>query len=544
VTSTVTQTGLFYSRISGNQQKIVLLIVLAVASFLPFIFGISIGFANGYVYQFGTHPNHRNVRAQVVKDGFKGADKIEGEFQRRIEVAEQEYKASNDSMRLLATITVAVGLAIIVLLLFWSVTRSSTAKLLETAGARPAGSPSSEERVRRILGKIAERAAIPEPKLFIIDTPVPNAFAMGLNAAESSVVVTEGLMKLLDDCEMEGVLAHEMSHIGNHDTQLNTVVASIALFLRLPYLARRRAVERKRLADQFSVNKRSGNTLRIALSPLYLYLYIVAPMLAAFIRAAISRGREYLADVDAVVLTRDAEGLMRALAKIGGAGSSERRANPMLSHAYFADPMPRTNEWERMQARWLGTHPTPQQRIDRLIALNGETPLSVIEGATKAGKDWGREHPPLELLDPATTIGQDELSTFTVGSPTGRVFQMLSATSVFESATKSSHVLARIQPGGLLVVFDDPGPFRSVLTQEEVYGYVPATAKMQKLDMLPAEIHDPSARERAKQKLAAAGTQQRSDSSALTPMHIAIAAGFMVLMIAGILLVMLQFGGK
>jgi hypothetical protein len=205
--------------------------------------------------------------------------------------------------------------------------------------------------------------------------------------------------------------------------------------------------------------------------------------------------------------------------------------------------MPRTSKWEQTQARFMGTHPAIQQRIDRLIEVNGESPVSVIEGAFQEGKDFGRDHPPLELLDPATTIGQDELATFTVGSPTGRVFMIHAATPVFESPSKSSHVLARIPAGGFLVVFNEPGPFHSVLTQDELFGYIPATVKMQKLEMLPAEIHDPGARKRAEERLAALGSQQ-SQNSALTPTHIAIAAGFTVLMIAAILLVMLQFGGK
>jgi heat shock protein HtpX len=533
---------LVYNRISGNQRKIVLLIVLAVASFLPFVFGMSIGFANAQVYLFGHHPSHRAITKELVKDGTKVTDEMEREIQRRMDLAEEEYKPGNDSMQLMSTITVAVALSIIVLLLFWIVTRSSTAKLLESSGARPATSTTSEERVKGLLAKLAERAGIPEPKLYIIDTPVPNSFAMGMHTAESSVVVTEGLMKLLDDREMEGVLAHEISHIGNRDTQLNTVVASIALFMRLPYLIRRRAIERKRLADQYSVNK-GGFKVSSLLSPLYLYLYLVAPLLAAFIRAAIARKREYLADVDGVVLTRDAEGLMRALAKIGGAGSSERRANPLLSHAYFADPMPRTTKWEQTQAQYMGTHPAIQQRIDKLIEVNGESPVSVIEGAFQVGKDFGRDHPPLELLDPATTVHQDELAAFTVGSPTGRVFMIQSETPVYESASKSAHVVARIPAGGFLIVYDDPGAFRSVLTQDEVFGYIPAMTKLQKLEMLPAEIHDPTARKRAAERLAAAGPQS-SQSSALTPTHIAIAAGFTLVMIAGILLVMLQFGGK
>src|SRR5262249_14919851 len=162
-------------------------------------------FANAYVYQFGNHPGHRAITKEVMKDARAITDEMDREIQRRIDLAEAEYKSSNDSLRLLAMITVAVALSVVVLLLFWIVTRSSTAKLLETSGARPGGSTTSEDRVKKILATLAQRAGVPEPGLYVIDTPVPNSFAMGMRPTESSVVVTEGLMKLLDDRELEAV---------------------------------------------------------------------------------------------------------------------------------------------------------------------------------------------------------------------------------------------------------------------------------------------------------------------------------------------------
>src|SRR5262249_6966880 len=156
------------------------------------------------------------------------------------------------------------------------------------------------------------------PKLYVIDSSAPNAFAAGIDPEHAVVAVTSGLLTLLNDKrELEAVLAHELSHIGNHDIRLNTIVASIALFLRIPYLMLRREVT----AGQWQTGIRRGFRFwELALTPIGLYIVFVAPVLAAVIRAAVSREREFLADADASLLTRYPEGLLRALAKIGGAG--------------------------------------------------------------------------------------------------------------------------------------------------------------------------------------------------------------------------------
>src|SRR6058998_3315416 len=128
---------------------------------------------------------------------------------------------------------IGCGLIAVLGVLFWGIASSPTSKLLVQAGARPAGEEESE--AKRLLENLAIGAGLPPPKLYIIDSSAPNAFAAGMNPEHAVVAVTSGALALLSDKrELEGVLAHELSHIGNHDIRLNTIVASIALFLRIP----------------------------------------------------------------------------------------------------------------------------------------------------------------------------------------------------------------------------------------------------------------------------------------------------------------------
>ncbi len=123
-------------------------------------------------------------------------------------------------------------------LLFWGISSSPTSKVLALTGARPADAPEAE--CKRLLENLSIGAGLPTPRLYVIESSSPNAFAAGTDPRSSVVVVTRGLLQLMDRRELEGVLAHELSHIASQDTRLNTIVASIALFLRLPYLLRKR----------------------------------------------------------------------------------------------------------------------------------------------------------------------------------------------------------------------------------------------------------------------------------------------------------------
>src|SRR5262249_40488047 len=154
------------------------------------------------------------------------------------------------------------------------------------------------------------------------------------------------------------------------DIRLNTIVASIALFLRIPYLMFRREMS----SGNWRFGRRRGLGMwELALSPIGLYILFAAPVLAALIRAAVSREREYLADADAALLTRYPEGLMRALAKIGGAGSAISGSNPAFSHFYFADPAAAAS-W--FSGNLLATHPPITSRIQRLVDFQGVAGLA------------------------------------------------------------------------------------------------------------------------------------------------------------------------
>jgi hypothetical protein len=305
------------------------------------------------------------------------------------------------------------------------------------------------------------------------------------------VVVTRGLLALMDQRELEGVLAHELSHIANQDTRLNTIVASIALFLRLPYLLRRRQ-RRGRGANNFNPLYRRFRMYRLALSPLYLYIFFIAPFLASVIRAAISRGREYLADADAALLTRYPEGLMRALAKIRGAGSALTAANPVVSHFYFGDPAPSKFNFGVFRVNLLATHPPVDQRIMSLVQYHGGVPASVIEAAIKAGQQFTKDHPEIAENDFAPVSASDELSVLTVGNPMGRVCRVVGLAKpapLYDRPDPRSPILARIHDGDLLVVFDDPGKYRQVITSDQTFGYIPYSVKLQKTDLFPNEVY-------------------------------------------------------
>src|SRR5205814_2285733 len=161
--------------------------------------------------------------------------------------------------------------------------------LLTMCGARPASTAGLEAEAKRLLENLAIGAGLPTPKLYVIDTSTPNAFAAGIDPQRSVVAVTSGILSLLDRRELEGVLAHELSHIGNRDTRLNTIVASIALFLRLPYLFRRQAaLERSQAPAAPFVARRRFQMYNWMLIPVYIYIFAIAPVLAAALRAAIS----------------------------------------------------------------------------------------------------------------------------------------------------------------------------------------------------------------------------------------------------------------
>jgi heat shock protein HtpX len=493
MTPTMTQPVLVYTRIAHNRRKTWMLVAFAIASIIPFVLAISFGVSAFVMSEIGGGEHYRRVQAIHMHKQFADAtqDMEDSSFSQQQRAKEMELRredvrelATDGDIRVKLMAVVSLALLAVLGLLFWSISSSPTSKVLALTGARPADAPEAE--CKRLLENLSIGAGLPTPRLYVIESSSPNAFAAGTDPRHSVVVVTRGLLLLMDQRELEGVLAHELSHIGNQDTRLNTVVASIALFLRLPYLLRKR---QRRGGSPFYARFRM---YRLALSPLYLYVFFIAPLLASVIRAAISRGREYLADADAALLTRYPEGLMRALSKIRGAGSVLATANPVVSHFYFGDPAPSSFNFGMFGGNLLATHPPIDKRILRLAEFHGGVPPSVIETAIKAGKQFTKDRPAITENDFAPTGASDELSVLTVGNPMGRVCRVIGLAApapLYDQPDMRSPILRRIGNGDLLVVFDDPGKYRQVITSDQTFGYIPYSVKLQKTDLFPNEVY-------------------------------------------------------
>ncbi|MBZ5626422.1 MAG: M48 family metalloprotease [Acidobacteriia bacterium] len=440
---------LVYDRIAHNQRKTMLLITGAAASVVPLIAMVSI--AAAVIAALA----HRSTLGQWA-----------------------------------AGIGTAVAMVCILGLLFWGMASEPTSKLLCLIGARP---PAGDEiGAKGLLENLSIGAGLPLPRFYVIDTLSPNACAAGMDPALSAVAVTVGLLKLLDKRELEGVLAHELSHVGNRDTRLNTLVAAIALFLRIPYLLHQRHDD---YVSPIPVPWQPMIVLAgIVLLPVRAYLFFIMPAVAALIRSAVSRNREFLADADAALLTRYPEGLMRALAKISGAGSMISGANPSVAHLYFADPS--GTGAGPLAEKLLATHPPISERIALLARFEGGVPESIIAAAVQAGEDFSHHSLALpEVRLPAAP--QDELSVFMAGDPAGRAVRLVGTTApvpVYDQRGEKSRVVAHVMTGDLLVVFDDAGRMREVLTYNQTFGYLPGWAKLERIDMLPAEVFDPESR--------------------------------------------------
>jgi heat shock protein HtpX len=208
----------------------------------------------------------------------------------------------------------------------------------------------------RIVENLAIAGGLPMPKVYIIHDSSPNAFATGRDPQHAVVAVTTGLLEALDKTELEGVIAHELSHVGNYDirfmalvTALVAVVSIIAdLLLRLSFWG----------GGGDDENSGSNNQLMLILG---IVGAILAPLVAAAIQFAVSRQREYLADSSGALLTRYPEGLARALEKIASNDRPMAHANSATAPLYISNPLK-----GRSFARLFDTHPPTEERVRRL----------------------------------------------------------------------------------------------------------------------------------------------------------------------------------
>ncbi len=214
---------------------------------------------------------------------------------------------------------------------------------------------SDNPRLWRTVENLAITDGLPMPKVYIMDDPAPNAFATGRDPKSSAVCVTSGLLDIMNDQELQGVLAHEMGHVKNYDIRVSMVAFALTAVISL-------------IADiiirlvWFGDNRnREGNQIFLILG---IVAAILAPIVATMIQLAVSRQREYLADATGALTTRYPEGLASALEKIEKTGSVARHQNTATAHLFFVNPLK-----GHSLANLFSTHPPIPDRIARLRSM-------------------------------------------------------------------------------------------------------------------------------------------------------------------------------
>lgn len=223
-------------------------------------------------------------------------------------------------------------------------------------GARPA-TREQDLQLSVILENLCIASGLPKPKLYVIEDGSPNAFATGRNPENAVICVTTGLLEKLNKYELEGVIAHELSHIKNYDILLSTVVSVFVGFVVI-------------LSDWFTrftfrgsrdSDNDKGNAIIAIIAIVFL---ILSPIFATLMQLAISRKREFLADASAVEITRNPDGLISALQKISGDPDILEVANKSTAHMYISNPLK-----EKKSDLW-STHPAVEKRIEALRNIN------------------------------------------------------------------------------------------------------------------------------------------------------------------------------
>jgi heat shock protein HtpX len=253
-----------------------------------------------------------------------------------------------------------------------SVLASASAVPLEEA-LQHASSDADRLRLQQynnVVDEMAIAAGLPRPSAYVIPDDDPNAFATGRDPDHASIAVTEGLLRGLTREELQGVVAHEMSHIRNFDIRLMTVVAALvgAIVLLADWAARAMRFGGRR-GGSSRRGKGAGGGAAVLLV-LWLLALILAPLIGRLLALAVSRNREYLADASGAELTRQPLGLASALEKIESAASPTPSIKRGTAHLCIADPMGlKVNQGESWWANLWATHPPMQKRIAALRAM-------------------------------------------------------------------------------------------------------------------------------------------------------------------------------
>jgi heat shock protein HtpX len=226
---------------------------------------------------------------------------------------------------------------------------------LSMSGAVELRSKADHPRLWRTVENLSIATGTPMPKVYVVSDPAPNAFATGRDPEHAVVAATTGLLEIMDDAELEGVMAHELGHVRNYDIRLSMIVFGLVvaigfiadLFVRMAFFGR---------------NNNSNPILMVV----GLVAMLIAPLVASLVQVAVSRQREYLADATGAMTTRHPDALASALLKLEAHGRPMRRQNTSMAHLWIADPLK-----PGVIDRLFATHPPIADRVKRLEQMGG-----------------------------------------------------------------------------------------------------------------------------------------------------------------------------
>lgn len=255
----------------------------------------------------------------------------------------------NDLTIVIVTLVVATGYALIQ---YFTADRQA----LSMSGAVEITSKAEHPRLWRTVENLSIATGTPMPRVFVVSDPAPNAFATGRDPEHAVVAATTGLLEIMDDAELEGVMAHELGHVRNYDIRLSMVVFGLVvavgfisdMLVRMAFFGR---------------NNNNGNPIVMIFG---LVAMLIAPLVASLVQLAVSRQREYLADATGAMTTRHPDALARALAKLDAYGRPMQRQNSSMAHLWIADPLK-----PGVMDRLFATHPPIADRIERLEKMGG-----------------------------------------------------------------------------------------------------------------------------------------------------------------------------
>ena len=231
---------------------------------------------------------------------------------------------------------------------------------ISAAHAQPA-SESEYRELHNIVENLAITAGLPKPRVYIINDPAPNAFATGRDPKHAAVAVTTGLLGMLSKTELEGVMAHELSHIGNRDILVMSIAVVLVGFIAV-------VVDMVWHMTLFGGGRDRGDSNPILLIA-GIALIVLAPIIGQLMQLAVSRKREFLADASGALLTRYPEGLASALQKISSYQHPMRHASSATAHLFISNPFGADTKSGKMMRKMFSTHPPTEERVAALMGM-------------------------------------------------------------------------------------------------------------------------------------------------------------------------------